>query len=426
MSVLFKALRKAADENQASGTATVGVPLIGGPGPSRRRKPSPVLLLLVLLVLGGGAAAYLFADDLGGLGEELVAMVGGSEPARPQPLASRPQPLAPPPTQAVAQSAPPAPTAAPATPSPATAAAPSPAPATAMPPPPSATPVRPVAATALPAPGMPTPLAPGLATPPPSAAPQLSAADLAKLDEPGPATGAARPARPAAPRGRTVGAPVVPEPPRGSDVSEAPRPPVALDRADKVTAFDNNPEQALRVANRGAVTMSTARLQEAAYRNLNDGNYDAALKQYQEVLVRERDNRSALLGKAVALQRLQLNNSAQEVYEELLALDPGNRAAMANLLALSATQQPQQALAQLERLEAANPTSAPIVAQLGMLHAQIGDQANAIRQMQLATALAPENPVYKLNLAILYDRGGRGSEALRLYQEVLLRAADTT
>ena len=46
--------------------------------------------------------------------------------------------------------------------------------------------------------------------------------------------------------------------------------------------------------------------------------------------------------------------------------------------------------------------------------------------MQLATALAPENPVYKLNLAVLYDRGGRGSEALRLYQEVLLRAADTT
>ena len=129
-----------------------------------------------------------------------------------------------------------------------------------------------------------------------------------------------------------------------------------------MTAFDNNPKQGLRVANRGAVTMSTARLQEAAYRNLNDGNYDAALKHYQEVLVRERDNRSALLGKAVTLQRLQLNNSAQEVYEELLALDPGNRAAMANLLALSATQQPQQALAQL-----------------GMLHAQIGDQAKATR-----------------------------------------------
>jgi Flp pilus assembly protein TadD len=133
-----------------------------------------------------------------------------------------------------------------------------------------------------------------------------------------------------------------------------------------------------------------------------------------------------MLGKAVALQKLGLGNSAQETYEELLAIDPGNRAAMSNLLALTASAQPQQALAQLERLEASNPASAPILAQIGMLHAQLGDGVKAAQQMQRATALAPENPIYKLNLAILYDRAGRSGEALRLYQEVLSRTADTT
>jgi len=404
VSVLFKALRKAADENQASGTATMGVPLIGGPAPSRRRGVSPVLLLLVLLVLGGGAAAYLFADDLAGVGDEVLAMVGAG-PSVPAPQPLRPQPLAPPPAQVAVQA-------------PAPVVPPLPA-AVAMPvSPPVAPAIAAGAAIAPPA----TPAVPAAAPPP---APEPLRPEPARMAEPAPLPAPGMP-RNVTPRGRTVGAPVVPEAPRNTELGEAARPPLAVDRADRVTAFENNSEQGLRVANRGAVTMSTARLQEAAYKNLNDGNYDAALKQYQEVLVRERDNRSALLGKAVALQRLQLNNSAQEVYEELLALDPGNRAAMANLLALSATQQPQQAMAQLERLEAANPTSAPIVAQLGMLHAQLGDPAKAARQMQLATALAPENPVYKLNLAILYDRAGRGGEALRLYQEVLVRAADST
>lgn len=382
MSVLFKALRKAADDNRSS-EAEVAVPVIGAPLQPERRRISPVVLLIVLLAVAGAGFFVAFPD----LTDELVAAATGeSQPVRPALVATQP---------------------------------PSPVPSEqsdAVPEPPDAS-----MATAEALPAEPPVVADPVAAGPQSLLPQHSPAE-------------------AAPAGRVIGT-VEPSPPRRetADGSVGARAPVVLNRtppaeelADRRKAADPDgrlqvsaPQPAQRSSPAPASVApppSIARLQENAYRALSDGNLEGALRQYQQILQRERGNKSALLGKAVVLQRLGLKNSAQEAYEELLAVDPGNRTAMANLLAVLSETQPQAALAQLQRLEQSNPTSAPIVAQIGMLHAQQGDLATAAQRLQLATALAPENAVYKLNLAIIYDRAGRSADAVVMYDQSLRQA----
>ncbi len=391
LSVLFKALNKAAVDNRSRETAEIGVPLIGGAEVTRARRPvRPGFIVgagALAVVLAGG---FLFADDLIPMGQELAAGFSGSEPVRPQPLPPAPTPQ----LAAVTVPSQPAP-----------ASVPTPAPAPAPAPAPVATPSP---ATPQPAVASAEPVAPTVVSDPDPDGKPI----------------------PLTPRGRTVGAAAVPSSRRLPAETEMPgaRAPLRIDRAVVPSSIDRDPEQDLRVANRGDSprTASVTRLHETAYRSLSDGNYELALKQYQEVLQRERDNRPAMLGKAVSLQKLGLNNAAQEAYEELLAIDPSNRAATTNLLSLISLARPEQALLQLQRLEAANPTSLPIITQVGMIHAQMGDLPRAIRQMQLAVSLAPESPVYKLNLAILYDRAGRRREALPLYQDVLVRSTDAT
>lgn len=382
MSVLFKALNKAAADNRSRETAEIGVPLIGaGDAPRRRPTARPGLIVVAALVAAVLGSALLFADDLLSTGEDLVAgLTGGGEPLRPQPLP-------PPVVQAVA---------------------------------PPASPPAPVAAA------IPSPAAPAVDQPtkPVEVATAMDVRPAADADVKVVPT-------PLVPRGRTVGAVATSSPrkPSGEIEAAGARAPIKVDRAEAISSLDRDREQELRVASRGATSRpsaSIARLHEAAYSSLTDGNYELALKQYQDVLQRERDNRAAMLGKAVALQKLGLNNAAQEAYEELLAVDPSNRAATTNLLSLIGLSRPEQALLQLQRLEAANPTSLPIITQIGMIHAQMGDLPRAIRQMQLAASLAPENPLYKLNLAILYDRAGRRRDALPLYQGVLAHAGVAT
>ena len=60
---------------------------------------------------------------------------------------------------------------------------------------------------------------------------------------------------------------------------------------------------------------------------------------------------------------------------------------------------------------------------MAMIHLQLGDGANAIRLMSEAAALAPANPVYRINLAIMHDRAGDRRAAVSAYERALLAAA---
>ncbi|MCH7539386.1 MAG: tetratricopeptide repeat protein [Proteobacteria bacterium] len=162
---------------------------------------------------------------------------------------------------------------------------------------------------------------------------------------------------------------------------------------------------------------------EAAQRSLRAGQADAALWIYQELLRHRPADRPALLGRAIALQRLNRFNDAIRAYEEVLRHHPDELVALTNLLGLIGREAPDEALEQLGRLYAVNPGYSPMVAQISLIYARLNDTPNAVRFMREAITLDPTNAVYHLNLAVLYDRAGQKPAAVRSYERTLELAA---
>ncbi|CAA6605600.1 TPR repeat protein (modular protein) [Rhodospirillaceae bacterium LM-1] len=162
---------------------------------------------------------------------------------------------------------------------------------------------------------------------------------------------------------------------------------------------------------------------EMAYARLMSGQFEGAAILYGEVLKREPRNLSALMGRAAALHKLGQMGEARGLYQQALAISPGNREVLANLMSLYGSEDPRDALRQLEMLQQDNPGFSPIPAQMANLYAQSGDLSAAIRYLGLAVQLAPENLLYRFNLAVMQDRAGMSSEAANSYETVLNLAA---
>ena len=161
---------------------------------------------------------------------------------------------------------------------------------------------------------------------------------------------------------------------------------------------------------------------DAARRSLNAGGARSALSIYDELLVRQPRDRTALLGRATALHQLGRSGEAITAYETVLRHHPDELTALTNLLGLVGQQTPESALKQLRRLYASNPSFGAVAAQMAMIYLNLGDSANAIRLMIEAAALALDNPVYQINLAIMHDRAGDASSAADAYEYALLVA----
>ena len=160
-----------------------------------------------------------------------------------------------------------------------------------------------------------------------------------------------------------------------------------------------------------------------ARRALDAGGSRSALAIYDELLERQPSDRVALLGRAMALHRLARTGDAIRAYEAVLGPYPEEIAALTNLLGLIGQQAPGKALSQLGRIYAVNPSFGAVAAQMAMIHARLGDTANALRFMAEAAALEPHNPAYHANLAIMYDRVGDKAAAIRAYQQALMAAS---
>ena len=144
---------------------------------------------------------------------------------------------------------------------------------------------------------------------------------------------------------------------------------------------------------------------------------------YDELLERQPRDRVALLGRATALHQMNQSGEAIRAYETVLRYHADDLGALTNLLGLIGQQTPRSALKQLGRLYKSNPSFGAVAAHMAMIHLQLGDGANAIRLMSEAAALAPANPVYRINLAIMHDRAGDGRAAVSAYERALLAAA---
>ncbi len=163
---------------------------------------------------------------------------------------------------------------------------------------------------------------------------------------------------------------------------------------------------------------------DKAYNALIRGNTQTAVQIYREVLVAEPNNKYALFGLATTYHKLGMAEQARPLYGRLLELDPYNKEALNNFLALVGEEAPEQAIAYLEQLKGQNSDFSPIYAQLAGLYLRQGNNPLAIENMQEAVAISPENLVYKYNLAVMYDKAKQGERAAILYRQLVKAGLD--
>lgn len=158
---------------------------------------------------------------------------------------------------------------------------------------------------------------------------------------------------------------------------------------------------------------------EKAYNALSSGQSGTAIDLYRNVLANDPDNTNALFGLATLYHRAGQIEMARPLYAKLLAIDPNNRDGWNNFLVLLADEAPEDALPQLQKLQARNPAFSPIPAQMSVIYQKMGDLDKASEQMFKAIKLAPENLTYRYNLAILLDKEKKYDEAADLYAQIL-------
>lgn len=156
-----------------------------------------------------------------------------------------------------------------------------------------------------------------------------------------------------------------------------------------------------------------------AYNALMGGDADAAIQTYKNILGSEPSNEEALFGLAATYHRLGNVEQARPLYGRLLQVNPNNREGLNNFLVLVSDESPEDALPELERLEARNPDFSPIPAQIAIVYDKLGYADASKEKMMRAIELAPDNMSYKYNLAVMLDRRGDYGNAAALYRALI-------
>lgn len=178
---------------------------------------------------------------------------------------------------------------------------------------------------------------------------------------------------------------------------------------------------------------------------VEQGRTEDALQIYVDILSREPEDIETLLMTGRICVCLEKNEDARVFYERALEIEPWNNDA-AKLLedlnsepsvnpasrsetdtpsyskaqALANNGQTDEAIAVLENLVASEPGNAPAHNDLGVLFLQRGQSEEALEHYEIASRLAPENTIFKKNLADYYwVKMGRFEEALKAYVAIL-------
>lgn len=157
----------------------------------------------------------------------------------------------------------------------------------------------------------------------------------------------------------------------------------------------------------------------AAYAALRTGDDESAARLYAARLTEAPDDPQALLGLAIAEQRLGHIDEAGAAYRRAVAADPASGAARAGKLALLGLADPQSAESRLRHWLIAHPDPLPLHFALGNLLARQKRWPEARQAYARACAGDPANPDYCHNLAVSLDRLHRPREAEKHYRQAL-------
>ena len=157
----------------------------------------------------------------------------------------------------------------------------------------------------------------------------------------------------------------------------------------------------------------------AATRALKLGRYAAAMEMFEKLYKKNHKDPRILMGLAVAQQGAGFRESAANTYEDLLKIQPNNADAIVNLMGIMRTQYPSVTLKKLTELRGKYPNNPGIPAQMGLINADLNNYEDAIRDLEIAASMDPTNPSHIYNMAIVTDRAGNPSKAIRLYEQAL-------
>lgn len=157
----------------------------------------------------------------------------------------------------------------------------------------------------------------------------------------------------------------------------------------------------------------------SANRALELGRYEAALTIYNDLYKKHNRDARILMGRAVSLQKTGRVDAAFKAYQELIDIDDDNAEALLNMMGLLKEQYPEVTEKRLRELRSKYPDHPGVLAQSGVLYAQLGRYEQGYKMLMLAASMEPGNPQHLYNLAIMSDRNKRYKEAIKFYEQAL-------
>lgn len=180
-----------------------------------------------------------------------------------------------------------------------------------------------------------------------------------------------------------------------------------------------NPGSRLVITRKTANPGSLEAQMVAAERASKLGRFESALEIYNGLYARNKRDPNVLLGRAITLQRLGRIEEAIRAYEEILNIRPGNLEAQINFQGLLGQRYPAVARRNLLDLFNEHPGNVPVLAQLAMVEAKLGNYTDAIKFLGVAASIEPNNAGHVFNMAIVADRAGDKKRAIEYYEQAL-------
>ena len=161
------------------------------------------------------------------------------------------------------------------------------------------------------------------------------------------------------------------------------------------------------------VSPKTQGLARAAQKNLQQGNYKAAEKQYQQILAEDANNPDALSSLGVVYVRSGNLRSAESTLKKAVAIAPDNDFLLTTLGIVEYRQSKfDEAIVELTKAIAINPKSATAHNYLGIAASQKGRQQEAEKEILQALASNPNDADAHFNLAVILITTQPGSKEL--------------
>lgn len=158
---------------------------------------------------------------------------------------------------------------------------------------------------------------------------------------------------------------------------------------------------------------------QTAYRAYQSGDDGNAQNLYARVLSHDEHNRDALLGLAAIAVRQKDVVRAQEIYSELLTLDPKDSIAQAGFVSVSGSFDPLQQEARIKALLEQEPGAPHLLFTYATFLMQQQRWLEATRTLQSAVQAQRDNADYAFNLAVSFDHLGQADAATKYYRAAL-------